>query len=333
MKEAAPTPLAVIPEDEAAVEQASETPLADIFINKVSMSIDEESNDNDKTLLQWTAELLWQGNYEDKASGKNVPYANVARLEKLLSETARVRHKYHRKLFSANILADLDSERDLTTWEAQEIHNAWMNDVDDWMDSECLQKYTDLIKEANAAKGSAGKPAKGSAGKPVKGSAGKLAKGNGGKTAKGDAGKDDKPAQGPRQRAQQIKKQRFNKIISDIACKKAFFMSFVRFPASLETDKSIKNLLLNIQSHMCGEQYKKMVEVSKKKTPELAKLKYDRDQARKHLRTGRSDVLNGVDSELARAFQAGTLRAEVTQLEQQFGYRKQMGLTHLLSSA
>ena len=234
VKEAARTPLAVIPEDEAAVEQASETPLADIFISKASMSIDEESNDNDKTLLQWTAELLWRGNYKDKASGEYVPHANVARLEKLLSETARVRQKYHRELFSANILADLDSERDLTTWEAQEIHNAWMNDVDDWMDSECLQKYTDLIKEANAAKGSAGKPAKGSAGKPVKGNAGKLAKGNGGKTAKGDAGK-------------------------------AIFF-------------------------------------------------------------------NGVDSELARAFQAGTLKAEVTQLEQQFGYRKQMGLTHLLSS-
>ena len=112
-----------------------------------------------------------------------------------------------------------------------------MNDVSDWMNSECLQQYNDLIEEADAAKGKS----KNSAGKPGKGNASKD-KGSAGKPAKDKAGKGKA---GPRQQAQQLKKQRFNKIISDIACKKGLFMSFVRFPARLQSDEDIKNLLID----------------------------------------------------------------------------------------
>ena len=134
------------------------------------------------------------------------------------------------------------------------------------MNTECLHKYNDLINEADAAKGKS----KDSAGKPAKGKASKN-KGSAGKPAKGKAGKGGKP--GPRQQAQQLKKQRFNKIISDIACKKALFMSFVRFPARLQLNEAVKNLLIDIQTLMCGDDYRVMGEASKEKSKELAKLK------------------------------------------------------------
>ena len=190
------------------------------------------------------------------------------------------------------------------------------------MNRECLQKYNDLINEADAAKGKS----KDSAGKPAKGKASKD-KGSAGKPAKDKAGKG-KP--GPRQQAQQLKKKRFNKIISDIACKKALFLSFVRFPARLQSDEDIKNLLLNIQAIMRGKDYHELVEISKKKSDELATLKYDIDEARKNLRNGRSDFKNGVDSDLAAAFKAGTLIDEVNLLEERFGYRKRIGMAVLL---
>ena len=81
---------------------------------------------------------------------------------------------------------------------------------------------------------------------------------------------------------------------------------------------------------MRGKDYKEMVEISKKKSEELAKLKYNRDQARKNLRKGRSDAKTGVDSDLAAAFKAGTLLDKVKQLEADFGYRKTRGIAGLL---
>ena len=115
--------------------------------------MDEETNPNDQSLLAIAADFLWTGSYFLKSTGETIHYANADRLEKLLSETARVRNKYHNRLFLENTLEDLDTERDLENWEAIEIHNAWLNDVSDWMNRECLQKYNDLISEADAAKG------------------------------------------------------------------------------------------------------------------------------------------------------------------------------------
>ena len=91
------------------------------------------------------------------------------------------------------------------------------------MSPECLEKYCGLLEEADAmdkGKDSAGKPAKGKA--------------------------DDGKTPGPRQRAQQLNNQRFNKIISDIANKKLLFMSFVRFPARLQTNEGVLKLLEEI---------------------------------------------------------------------------------------
>ena len=107
-------------------------------------------------------------------------------------------------------------------------------------------------------------------------------------------------------------------------------MSFVRFPARLQREKDIKSLLLDIQKLMRGKDYKETVEMSKKKSEELAKLKYDRDQARKYLRRGRSDAKTGVDSDLAAAFKAGTLLNKVNQLEDKFRYRKRISMAALL---
>ena len=133
-----------------------------------------------------------------------------------------VRLKYHLEAFMNGAWQDSDIDRDLSSAETAEIHNAWMNDVNDWMSNECLQQYYGLIDEADAGKNSAGKPGKGKASN--KNSAGKPAKGKGGKS-KCSAGRPvnveaskatQHRGEGPRQQAQQLKKQRFNKVISDI---------------------------------------------------------------------------------------------------------------------
>ena len=85
-----------------------------------------------------------------------------------------------------------------------------MNDVREWMSLDCLQQFNNLIQEADEldkgkAKGSAAKPA-------------------------WAVGKGPGSGPGPKQVAHLLKKQRFNKIVSDLAANKAFFMSFVRHP-------------------------------------------------------------------------------------------------------
>ena len=115
-----------------------------------------------------------------------------------------------------------------------------------------------------------------------------------------------------------------------MASNKSLFMSFVRFPARLHKEDGIKSLLLDIQNVMGGAEYKEMVEISKKKSEELAKLKYNRDQARKNLRRGRNDANQSANSPLAAEFKAGTLLDKVKQLEADFGYRKTKGIAGLL---
>ena len=111
-----------VEEDEPLVEiEPSPTPLADNFFKKVSTSIDEETNANDQSLQEIAADFLWTGSYLQNSIGETIPYANTDRLEKLLSETARVRNKYHNRLFLENTLEDLDTERDLEKSEAVEI--------------------------------------------------------------------------------------------------------------------------------------------------------------------------------------------------------------------
>ena len=74
-----------------------------------------------------------------------------------------------------------------------------------------------------------------------------------------------------------------------------------------------------------------MLEVSEKKTAKLAKLKYERDQARKNLSKGRFGYQNYFESDLAIASKAGTLQSQVTSAEEAYGYRKQTGVAALIN--
>ena len=103
-----------VDEDEPLVEiEPSPTPLADNFFEKVSTSIDEETNANDQSLLEIVADFLWTGSYLQNSTGETIPHANADRLEKLFSETARVRNKHHNLLSLEDTFEDLDTERDL----------------------------------------------------------------------------------------------------------------------------------------------------------------------------------------------------------------------------
>ena len=61
-----------------------------------------------------------------------------------------------------------------------------------------------------------------------------------------------------------MKKQRFNKIVSDLAANKAFFMSFVRHPSVVSID-GIRSLLFDLKEVKESPEYAEMVSVSKKK--------------------------------------------------------------------
>ena len=87
-----------------------------------------------------------------------------------------------------------------------------------------------------------------------------------------------------------MKKQRFNKIISDLAANKAFFMSFVRHPSVISVD-GIRGLLHELKEVKKSKEYDEMVRVSMKKTEEVMELKRKRHQARLMLKRGRHDYL------------------------------------------
>ena len=74
-----------------------------------------------------------------------------------------------------------------------------------------------------------------------------------------------------------------------------------------------------------------MKAVSAKKTEEVALLKWERDQARKHLRNGRDDYRQSLDTDLAREFELGNLQEKTLNAEQAYGNRKQEGIAVLLS--
>ena len=85
-----------------------------------------------------------------------------------------------------------------------------------------------------------------------------------------------------------MKKQRFNKIVSDLAANKAFFMSFVRHPSVISVD-GIRNLMNELKEVKQSREYNEMVRVSMKKTEEVVELKRKRQQARLMLERGRHD--------------------------------------------
>ena len=176
--------------------------------------------------------------------------------------------------------------------------------------------------------GKAGKPG-GKAGKPGSMEA---RKGKGGAAKPADsAGKPGGKAEkhGPRQEAQQLKKQRFNKVISDIAANKAFFMSFIRYPCMRTVDGF--GLLLNKLAEMkATPAYQKIFAQSQKRSAERTQLKRKRDKARVNLRKGKRYLHEFPDSELAKKYWEGELARECDDLEVQYNTKKHEGLAQLI---
>ena len=117
-----------------------------------------------------------------------------------------------------------------------------------------------------------------------------------------DKGKGKGHEYGLRQEAYQLKRTRFNKIINDLAGKKAFFMSFVRFPAQLNTADGIKNLLFDLKTVLESSEYTEITENSKQKTKQAFELKRSRDESRRNFKRGRRDYCNSIDSWYSREY-------------------------------
>ena len=235
-------------------------PLADALFSAIGQHLD--ADETERQFFGELAEQLWRGNFvRDTAAGPvSQAYASKARLERVLHTVHTIREKYHQRLFDAKVFQDRDLRRSLSMDETKALHNEWMNDVASWMNPDCLQQYNDLIDEADELDKNKGKGKR----------QGKKSKAKG--KEKGSVGKPAGSSPGPRQRAQQLKKQRFNKVLSDLACKKAFFMSFVRHP-SYDSVDSIKELLTDLTEVMKSRDYKDMVRDSAKKTEEESKQK------------------------------------------------------------
>ena len=131
-----------------------------------------------------------------------------------------------------------------------------------------------------------------------------------------------------------MKKQRFNKVISDIACKKAFFMSFVRHP-SYDSVDSITELLNDLTEVMKSGDYRNMVDDSKKKTKEESEQKRRCHEARLAFKRGEREHENKVPSQLAKKYKTGELLEELEKAETAYtrgmwGSSKHAGIAALL---
>ena len=176
------------------------------------------------------AHYLWVGDHVGGPSSDPKPWASNERLETLIRKATEIRMRYQLQLaLSDNMDRNLD--RCLTAEETKKIHNLWMNDVKSWMSTECLQQYEKLLAKADEYDKGKGKGKKGEYDKGKgKGKKGTKGKGGAGKSAKGKSAGEPalEEGKGCRQKAQQLKKQCFNKVIGDIAVKKALFFSLVK---------------------------------------------------------------------------------------------------------
>ena len=177
-------------------------PLADALFKAIGEQLD--AGETERHFFSELAEQLWRGNFlmPSVAGPVSQAYASKARLERMLSKVTEIRERYHLRMFNVNEIQDTDFKRALTQDEARSLHNAWMNDVGAWMSPDCLQKYSDLMQEADELDKGKGK------GKAKKG----WDKGKG--KDKGSAAKPAGSLHGPRQQAHQLKKQRFNKALT-----------------------------------------------------------------------------------------------------------------------
>ena len=126
-----------------------------------------------------------------------------------------------------------------------------------------------------------------------------------------------------------MKKQRFNKVIGDIAAKKAFFMSFVRHP-SYALEDGIRNLLDTLSEAMQTKEYQDMVRDSDKKTEEVTELKRKYHQARLAIKRARFDVENSDNTQLAKKYKNGELARELSHARRAYDRKKHTGLAALL---
>ena len=299
-------------------------PLADALFKAIGEQLD--AGETERHFFSELAEQLWRGNFlmPSAAGPVSQAYASKARLERMLSKVTEIRKRYHLRMFNVNEIQDTDFKRSLTHDETKSLHNFWMNDVGAWMSPDCLQQYNDLMQEADELDKGKGK------GKAEKGWVKGKDKGKGKGKGKGkDKGSAAKPAHGPRQQAQQLKKQRFNKVVNDFACKKVFFMSFVRHPSFMPVE-GIRDLLQHLTEVMRSPEYHDMLRDSAKKTEEEAQLKRKCHQSRLAVKRGRHDHEHGLNTQLASQYANGQLQQQLLDAERAYGRKKHAGTAALL---
>ena len=220
-------------------------PEADAIFKAVGDKVD--AGEEERALYGPLAQHLWKGTFVKYTPNGPVTqgYASKDRFERMLNKAKEIRRMYHLRLFNNGAVCDTDIWRSLTEEETALLHNAWMNDVTEWMTAECLDKYETLLREANELDRQKGK------GHSNKGKS---------KAKRSEKGQTT----GPRQQAQQLKKQRFGKVLNDLAMKKAFFFALVRHPSYRSPD-GLRNLLQQLHYVMGTKEYKDMVSDSKKK--------------------------------------------------------------------
>ena len=355
-----------VPAPSPPVHVEEEYPLAAKVFRLIGSQMD--AGEAERQLLGKFMNHLWTGDYLTESSERTVPRprASKARLNRLLTKALEVRQRYHSQLWDDNEIEDRNFDRSLTAYETTKVHNRWMNDVDYWMSPGCLEEYNEYIRQADELEN---KPlplpsngwdhyhsqarvklwdhnqwqGKGSDwhqwgpwGAKGKSSAAKSAswyqKGGYGK-AKSSAGEpaNEGEKEGLKQKAQQLKKQRFNKVVSDLAANKSFFRCFVRHPSCITFD-GILRLLEDLQNLKASPAYAKMVEVSEKKSEEVARLKRDRDKARLAVKRGKREYEQKAQTSLAKLYASGDLLLKQELAETAYGYRKSSGVGASLST-
>ena len=270
----------------------TETPLVDAMFKNIGEHFN--ADETEQALYDELVAMLWRGRFFKTRRGESNPTKPAkARLELMLRTAKDVREKYQMELFDQGpAMTDLNFQRSLDDDETKHVHNAWMNDVAAWMHPACLQRYQSLLSEADE---------RDRLGVKGRGKTSGRQKDRNEKKQKGSAAKPARKWLPPRQEAQQIKKQRFNKVISDLACKKTFFLAFVQHP-STHSVEGILQTLCSLDQIKQSDEYKIMVETSIKKTEQQQVYKRKRDQAFSALKRARRNGERDDEDVLQKAY-------------------------------
>ena len=122
-----------MPEPDKPAPPLEPCPLADALFKAIGEQLD--SGEPERRLFSDLADKLWTGSYLKPSAAGMVshPYASKARLERLLNTSIEIRQTYQLRLHSLGEIPDIDFKRSLTETETRALHNAWMNDVREWM--------------------------------------------------------------------------------------------------------------------------------------------------------------------------------------------------------